>query len=97
MAGAEFGFMETGGARRGRSCLPNPTSPRPASHLRLTGEARTHHYSLEEAAKGTTHVTNELIGNTYLPHELAFPVHAKVEVCLLPFDPDLAAKSVCFH
>lgn len=46
----------------------NPTSPHPASHLRLPNEAQTHHYSLEEAAQDNTRVTNELIGNTYLPH-----------------------------
>lgn len=87
----ELGFTE---AEEG-SAAPRPL--RPAFHLRLTGRAWTHHYSLAEAAKGNTHVTNELMGNTYLPHQLAFPVHAKVEVCLLPFDPDLTAKSVCFH
>lgn len=48
--------------------LCKPRISRPASHLRLTGEAQTHRYSREEAAKGNTQVTNELIGNTYLPH-----------------------------
>lgn len=48
-------------------------------------------------AKGNAHITNELIENTYLPYQLAFPVHAKVKVCLFPFDPDLTAKRVCFH
>lgn len=51
-----------------RELLCKPRISRPASHLRLTGEAQTHRYSREEAAKGNTQVTNELIGNTYLPH-----------------------------
>ena len=40
----------------------------PAFHLRPTDKARTQHYSFEEAAEGNSHFTNELIGNTYLPH-----------------------------
>ena len=61
--------MDAGEASgRARAALQTPHPLRPAFHLRLTGKARTHHYSLEEAAKGNTHVTNELIGNTYLPH-----------------------------
>lgn len=57
-----------GGLGRAQAALQTPHALCPAFHLRLTGEARTHHYSPEEAAKGNTHVTNELIGNTYLPH-----------------------------
>lgn len=92
------GLDRVSGEHLGQQELPcKPHIPHPASHLRLTDEAQTHHYSLEEAAQGNTQVRNELLENTYLPHELAFPVHAKVEIRLLPFDPDLTAKSVCFH
>lgn len=34
---------------------------------------------------------------THLPHQLALPVHAQVELRLLALDPDLTAEGICLH
>lgn len=34
---------------------------------------------------------------THLPHELAFSVHAQVELSLLALDPDLTPEGICLH